>query len=456
MPSDTHSPAPARTVSLFTATCIVIANMIGTGVFTSLGFQVGPLPSGFAILTLWLVGGLCALCGALAYGELASALPRSGGEYHFLSVIYHPAAGFLAGWISITIGFAAPVAVAAMACASYFQQAFPAAWSAEFNKFFSIALVALLTGIHLVGTKAGSRFQNGITVLKVALILVMIFAGFFLGEHQPLSFLPIAGDGHLLASTGFAVSLVYVMYAYSGWNAATYIVGEVRDASRNVPLAIIGGTIIVTVLYALLNVVMLRAAPLSALGKDPMSGNVAAVAAGYIFGTSGGRLVSGLICAGLVATAGAMIFIGPRVSVALGEDWSLFRPLARKTAGGVPANAILIQSAITVLLLLTATFDQVYKYIGFSLALCSFFTVLGVFVLRYRRPALPRPIRAWGYPITPLIFLAVTAWMLLHMLRESTRESLASLGTMLLGLICYAIGQWFSPTAARVPARDNE
>src|SRR5438270_4515541 len=224
-------------ISLLTATCIVIANMIGTGIFTSLGFQVGDLPSGFAIIVLWTVGGVCAMCGALSYAELAAALPRSGGEYHFLREIYHPSLGFVAGWISATVGFSAPVAIAAMPFGTYLAEIFPA-----INPLFiAIATVWLVTFVLLCDLRLGSAFQIASTILKVALIVFLIAAGFFAAKTEAISFLPMTGDGALIVSAPFAISLYWVMYAYSGWNASTYIAGEIRNPRRNLPLSRICG-----------------------------------------------------------------------------------------------------------------------------------------------------------------------------------------------------------------------
>jgi APA family basic amino acid/polyamine antiporter len=426
--------SPARTISLFTATCIVIANMVGTGVFTSLGFQVHDLPTGFSIVALWLVGGFCALCGALAYGELATALPRSGGEYHFLSVIYHPAAGFLAGWISITVGFAAPVALVAMAFGSYFHGVF--AWAAPLP--ISLIVVIAVASVHLFGTRAGSRFQDGATILKLVLILVLIAAGAFCVHSQPVSFLPTAADPALLKSAGFAVSLVYVMYAYSGWNATAYIVNEVRDPGRTIPLSVLIGTAIVMVLYVGLNAIFLLVAPMQEMA---LKQEVALVAATHIFGPAGGRITAGLICAGLVASVSAMVWIGPRVTVAMGEDWQILRLLSRRTSRGIPALAILTQTAITCVLLVAGNFQTVLTYIQFSLTICSFLTVLGVYILRYRQPDLARPCKMWGYPVTPFIFLAVNLWMMGFLLKTQWKESLAGLATCAVGLLVY----WLCP-----------
>src|SRR5881392_3578182 len=274
-----------HTISPLTATCIVVANMVGTGIFTSLGFQVSALPTGFSVLALWITGGICALCGALSYAELGAALPRSGGEYNFLGVIYHPALGFLAGWISATVGFAAPVAIAAIAFGTYFADVFPG-----LNPLvLSLAVVTICTVVLLRDLQFGSAFQNGSTILKIALILVIVVAGFWVKSSQSISFLPVKGDGALIMSAPFAVSLYWVMYAYSGWNASTYIVGELRNPSRTVPLSVGLGTVLVMVLYVAMNAVLLRTTPVAEMeGKQ----QVALIAGEHIFGTAGGKVVA--------------------------------------------------------------------------------------------------------------------------------------------------------------------
>jgi APA family basic amino acid/polyamine antiporter len=404
--------------------------MVGTGIFTSLGFQVGDLPTGFAIMMLWLTGGVCALCGALAYAELAAALPRSGGEYHFLSQAYHPAAGFLAGWLSATVGFAAPVAAAAMAFAKYFGHLAPGVSPGV----LSLGIVALVTLVHLGGVKVGSVFQNFATTFKVLLILVFIGAGVFMTAGQPVSYAPSAEGARLMTTAPFAIGLVYVMYSYSGWNASTYIAGEVRNPGRDLPLSLILGTLIVAVLYLALNATFLRSAPVSELAGKLEVGQVAAA---HLFGARGGQWMAGLISFGLLSTISAMTWIGPRVTMAMGEDLGVLSFLGRKTAAGVPAVAIVVQFAIVAALVLGGTFDKVVNYIQFSLTVSSFFTVLGVIVLRIRRPDLPRPYRTWGYPVTPLIFLAISVWMLFFQLRDKPHESLAGLLTIALGLPLY-------------------
>ena len=419
--------------------------MIGTGIFTSLGFQVGDLPSGFAIMMLWLIGGGCALCGALCYAELATAMPRSGGEYHFLGVIYHPALGFMAGWISAIAGFAAPVALAAMAFGHYLT----GVWPGVSPLAASLVVVGVTTPLLLGGSRLGSGFQNASTLLKVALVLAVIVAGFFARSSQPISFMPQAGDGGLIVSAPFAVSLVYVMFAYSGWNASTYIAGEVRNPSRVLPLSVIVGTVVVIGLYLAVNAVFVRSTPLAEMaGKVEVS----LTAGPYLFGAAGTKIMAGLICLGLISTISAMMWIGPRVMLVMGEDLRGLRWFAARNQHGIPTRATLLQFVLVIVFLLTSSFEQVASAAMFILQACSFLTVLGVFVLRYRQPALVRPYRTWGYPVTPLLFLAVTAWMLWHILWSKPVESLIGIGTGVLGLVLYLLSTKNSPRCVPTPS----
>ncbi|MGA3172381.1 MAG: amino acid permease [Chthoniobacteraceae bacterium] len=418
------------TVSLATATSIVVANMVGTGVFTSLGFQVPDLPSGFVILCLWILGGIVALCGALSYGELAAALPRSGGEYHFLSRVFHPALGFLAGWTSATVGFAAPTALAAIAFGTYAQDIFPAVSPL----LLSLILVWGISGIHFAGHKKESAFQDWSTLLKVILIIAFIAAGFIVRRTQGNSFLPAHNDWHLMMGSAFAVSLNYVMYSYSGWNASTYIVNEIRDPQRNVPRSVFAGALLVLFLYVSLNAAFLRTTPISAMAGKV---DVALIAGQHIFGDAGGKAVAALICLGLISMISSMVWIGPRVSVAMGEDLPGLSVLAVRGRDGTPRVAIAVQTIITTILLLTGTFQGVLVYIQMALLLFSALTVLGVIVLRIREPSLPRPYRAWGYPVTPIIFLAVSAFMAYYTVQQMPLQSFEGLATVLAGLIVY-------------------
>jgi APA family basic amino acid/polyamine antiporter len=427
-------PKEVRNVSTVTAAAIAVADMIGIGVFTSLGFQVADIPSGFAVLLLWVVGGVTALCGALSYAELGAALPRSGGEYNFLSRIYGPAIGFVAGWVSATVGFAAPVALAGMAFGQYFAGVVPGAPPLALG-LGAVWLVAL---VHLRGVNIGGTFHNAATALKLALIVVLIVAGLALGTPQPISFAPSAEDLHTISGAPFAVGLVFVMYAYSGWNAATYIAGEVRDPQKSLPRALLSATLIVLVLYVGLNAVFLYTTPIEAMAGQI---DVALIAGKHIFGDAGGRIVGALICLGLISTISAMTWIGPRVTMVMGEDNPMLRAFARRAESGAPVVAILFQLAVTTLLLMTGSFEAVLEFIQFALTFCSFLAVLGVIVLRASRPDLARPYRMWGYPLTPLVFLAVTGFMMYYLVVERPTESLASIAVMLAGLGIYAIAR---------------
>src|SRR5580692_320561 len=237
------------TVSVVVATAIVVADMIGVGVFTSLGFQVSDIPSGFSILLLWAVGGVVALCGVFSYSELGAMFPRSSGEYNFLGRAFHPAFGFLAGWVSATVGFAAPVALAAMAFGEYGKSVLPGAPPLA----LAIGVVWLVSIVQLTGVKHSSTFQLISTILKVVLIVAFLIAGVVVGTPQPISFAPDVADIGYVTSAPFAIGLVFVMYAFSGWNAATYIIGEMHTPQQSLPRALLAGTLIVLVLYVALN-----------------------------------------------------------------------------------------------------------------------------------------------------------------------------------------------------------
>src|SRR4029450_5512714 len=328
--------APKRTIGFVTACSIVIANIIGTGIFTSLGFQLNDIQSGFALLMLWVIGGLVALCGALCYSELAAALPRSGGEYHFLSKIYHPALGFMAGFISATVGFAAPIALAAMAFGQYFNGVF----GAGSPIVLSFVVVWIVTVFHVGNLRVGSAFQNVSTLLKLLLIGALIGAGFFVPSKRPISFLPAPGDKAAILRGRIAVALVYVMYFYSGWNASSYLSSEIKRPEKTVPRSLLTGTSVVIVIYVLLNAIFLATTPAEEL-KGQIE--VALIAGKHIFGDNGGRFAGAIICLGLVAAISSMTWIGPRVTMSMGEDHWLLRWLSGKNKHGIPTNAVLLQ-----------------------------------------------------------------------------------------------------------------
>jgi APA family basic amino acid/polyamine antiporter len=437
----------------WTVTAVVIANMVGTGVFTSLGFQLLDIRSGFVLLMLWAVGGVVAVCGAMTYAELGAALPRSGGEYNFLARIYHPAAGFVSGWVSATIGFAGPTALAAMTFAAYATSAFPAAGDPWSRKLLAVGLVILLTAVHASNRRNSGGLQVVFTILKVGVIASFCVAAVVVVDQpQPLRFLPSPGDGALLASGAFAVSLIYVSYAYTGWNAATYLSSELEDPQRTLPRILMIGTLLVMLLYVALNYVFLKVAPMDAMVGKVEVGYIAAEAA---FGEVGGRFTGFVLALLLVSTVSAMTLAGPRVLQVIGEDFRALRWLSRTNSSGIPAVAIVTQSSLAVLFILTSSFESVLVFAGFTLALNSFATVLGVFVLRWRQPELPRPYRTFGYPVTPLVYLLLTAWTLAFVLLNKPVEGLFGIALIAAGLLFYRLSGFRATTPTAVPAGEK-
>lgn len=421
---------PVRTIGLYTASSIAIANMVGTGVFTSLGYQVMGIQSVFALIMLWVVGGIIALCGALSYGELGTALPRSGGEYHLLSKVYHPAMGFLSGWVSATAGFVAPTAIAAIALGKYTAVVFPEIAVHH----LAAAVVVLFAVIHSISIRLGSYFQNFFTLIKIGVMLVFIVAGFAIDTPQAINLVPAAADWSVLLSPPFAVSLVYVSYAYTGWNASIYVVGELRNPQTNLPRALFMSTLLVLVLYALLNYIFLYTVPMAELAGKV---EIGFLAGNRLFGTTAAGILSVFIAVLMVSTISAMIFVGPRITQVMGEDYPVLHKLALRSQRHTPVNAIIFQTLITLLFIYTSSFEQVIVYASFTLMLLTTLTVGGVYVLRIRQPDLPRPYKTWGYPLTPAVFLAANTWIMLYVLIERPRESAIGLGIIAVGGIVY-------------------
>jgi APA family basic amino acid/polyamine antiporter len=414
-------PSRRSPLGFAAALATVVANIVGTGVFTTLGFQVLGTTDGFALLALWGVGGLIAIAGALCYGELSAAIRGSGGEYRFLGRIYAPAVGTIAGWVSVAVGFAAPVALAAMALGRYAGPLLeiPAGPLA-------VAAIVAATGVHLLAPEVGGKVQVVVTTLKVLLIIAFVAAGLS-APATTLSFAPGTESLGQMTSGAFAISLIFVSYAYTGFNAAAYFQGEVVHAERNVPRALVLGTLLVTALYMGLNWVFLRTAPITELAGQV---EVGAIAAGHIFGDAGGRLMSGVIALLLISTISAMTLAGPRVIEAMAEDHPPLRPLAHRSATGSPRRAVLLQGGLALLFVLTDSFEGILTYAGFTLNLFLVLAVVGVVVMRQREPMLPRPYRVWGYPWTPLFFAGFSIWSLVVVARDRPMEAVGGVVTL--------------------------
>ena len=439
-----------QSVTTWAATALVVSNMIGTGVFISLSYQVLGFNradgtsmltgSVFPLIMLWIVGGLLALCGALCYAELATALPRSGGEYNFLSRIYHPVVGFCTGLTSASIGFAAPIAASALIFDNYLRDAFPALNHLVPGQVHIFAFI-LVTGVllcHLRSIQFTGGFQAAVSGVTVLLLLVFVVCGFCRPPSQPVTFAPHGVDwnGPLLGA--FGSSLIWVMYSYSGWNAASYIVGEVRDPSRDLPRALIFGTLFVLVLYVAVNGVFLYTTPLGQLANQAKTDQpeVAHLASTTMFGPMGARISSGLICIGLVANVSGMMWVGSRVSQAIGATYPVLGLLGRTSRTRVPDFALLCQYGIAFVLLFFNP-DEIVNCVSSVLTFWSLLAVLGVIVLRIREPNLPRPYRTFLYPATPILFAIIASFCLVQTFASHWMESMVGVFIVLMGVPIY-------------------
>ena len=421
-------PASLRFIDYRTAVLIVIANMIGTGVFTTLGLQAEGIANSVALLLLWVIGGVTALCGALCYAELSAAFPRSGGEYHFLSRAFDPVLGQLAGWVSVTVGFAAPVALAAMALGRY-----AGTLVAADPSWIALATVVLITFVHAFDVKFGRGFQTIATYLKIAVVVVFCLAGLAIAP-VPGSLVRTGNEGLLdvIVSAPFALSLIYVSYAYSGWNAVAYVVDEVDEPQRNVPRALVHGTLIVTLLYVLLNLTFLRTV---AAGDLAGAVEVGALSARNIFGGDSGAIMGFVISLLLVSSISAMVIAGPRVLAVIGEDLQAFRFLSLRNARGAPTRSVLFQQLIALAFIATGSFEAVLTFAGFTLNLFALLTVVGLIRLRFRKPHIHRPFRVPLYPFPPLIFLVVSGTSLVVVAWQQPVTLAAVLGLLVVGLV---------------------
>jgi APA family basic amino acid/polyamine antiporter len=421
----------AAGISAFTGLSIVVANMIGTGAFTSLGFQVEELHNTLSILSLWIVGGILALSGAFSYAEVGTVIRKSGGEYAFLSHIYHPLAGYLSGWISLTVGFAAPVALSTIAFVEYLPV------DVAYPKICGILLIAGITLVHSHDLKLSSRFQNVSASFKILLILALILAGMIAPakDKGALDFATSTYAGEI-TSAAFAIALIYVSYSYSGWNAAAYITGEFRKPTKSLPIALIGGTLLVTILYTALQYVFLKHVP-----REELAGaiNIGSIAVRNILGNGFGNLFGAAISLLLVSGISAMVWVGPRVTAGIAEDHPLWRYF-RYNASGIPVKALWLQFAISVLLLITGTFEQIMVYCGILLTVSTLMVVAGVFILRHRDP------RSQGYksPLFPFfqaLFIGISLWIIVFALINNPIETLLGLINLALGCMTYYAGK---------------
>jgi APA family basic amino acid/polyamine antiporter len=441
----TPSNGLERKLGLFPLTNIVIANMIGAGIFTTSGLLMKDLHHPVVMLGLWLTGGLVAFCGALSYGELGAAFPHAGGEYAFLSRLYHPVLGFLSGWVSFFVGFSAPIAASAIGFSEYLTRAFPgllhpglfggAAEAAVMKKLYAILIIAAFTFLHTRGLEAGARVQNALTGLKILLIVGLVAAGFAVGKGS---------FSHLAAAAPFrfdfagiktmGLALMWIMFAYSGWNASAYVGSEVRDPSRNLPRSLLLGTGVVALLYLALNLFYIYAiAPADMEGVISIGG----LAAGNLFGPSAETVLSLFISFALFSSLSAYLILGPRVYYSMARDGIFFKSIAYVDPKcSVPTRSIVLQGGIAAVMVLFGTFDQLLTYMGFSLGIFPLLAVLGVFKLRRTgRSAVRLP----GFPVAPAVYIVVGTAILVLAFLQRPVESLVAIGTALAGIPVYGL-----------------
>ena len=444
-------PGLDRRLGPLDGAAVVVSNVIGSGIFLLPAVVSGLTPHPWWMIGAWAAGGALAFAGAMAYAELAALRPRAGGEYVYLREAFGPLPAFLTGWTSFVAGFSGAIAVGAVGFAAYLGRILPAAadtepWAAaplgvvtlsvSPQSLVALAVIAVLTAVHLVGLGPGRLVQNVLAVMKAALLAAFVAAGFALGDGSTAHF---AESGEAVSGGGWLLALLPVMFAYSGWNAAAYLAEEIRDPGRNVPLALGLGTAAVVVLYVLLNLLYVYALPVTEFGA---AGHMADGVAERLFGPGAAGPVAVASAAMIAASLSAMVFAGPRVYYAMARDGQF--PAAAAAVHPrfrTPAAAIVAQSAWAGLLVLSGTFRQLVDYTAFAVVLFAGVAVAALFVLRFREPAAPRPFRAWGYPLAPLVFVVTSAALVVNAIRINPAPSLAGMALIAAGVPVYFLAR---------------
>ncbi|NVM03451.1 MAG: amino acid permease [Candidatus Helarchaeota archaeon] len=441
-----------REIGFWTAIAVVISNMIGTGIFTITGFMAADVPDPIWIIGLWVLGGFIALMGALTVAELGAMLPFAGGDYIYIHNGYGPFWAYLTGWMSFFVGFSAPIAASAIAFMEYISFFTPSLSPLQFynidigiislkvswGHFFAVLVIFLFAGFHYAGLKASKLVQNSITSLKILFILIVIGASFLWGngnwQHFNKNFID---NPTSISLTKAGVSLIFVMFAYSGWNAASYIAGEIKNPGKNIPRSLIIGTLVVMLLYLLLNMVYFYALPINEMKGVLRIGSESMNA---LFGSSVSSFTTVIFAVSILACLSAMVFIGPRVYYAMAEDNLFFKKFKEvHPVFKTPSKAILLQAGWSSVLLISGTFDQLLTYASFILMGFSAMTVSTVYILRKKLPNAERPYKTFGYPISPVIFIIMSIWMMTYTVIERPFESLFGILTILAGIPFYII-----------------
>jgi len=450
--SHVHRSSPrVDTIGWFTASCLLISNIIGGGIFTTSGLMARDVGDPLMILVLWLVGGLFAIGGAMIYGELGSRLPQAGGDYVYLREAYGPLVAFLSGWTSFTIGFGAAVAASAISFSAYALRVYPlsdgSGWRA---KGLSLALLWLVTLVHCRGLAGGGRLQRIITSTKVLAIGVLILGGLTAGaaHWDWLSDRTAVGPPN---AGSLAVAFVIVIYCYLGWNVAGFIATEIADPRRMLPRVMIGGTAFVAAIYVLLNLVYLSALSITGLAEEPIV-PVAEKSAAALWGANSGQLVAALLCLSIAGAVSAMTWAGPRVYWAMAQDGLITPWLAHRSPDtGVPVRAIVFQTSWASGLILSGTFEQLVIYSGMVLAVFMGLTLSAIFFLRSKHPHTNPAYWSPWYPVLPALLVSGSALVVVSSVLERPAEALYGAGTIAAGLPLYF---YWKRKNARIGERD--
>jgi basic amino acid/polyamine antiporter, APA family len=446
----TPKPSLLRQLGVYSATALVVSNMIGTGIFTTSGFLAGDLGSPSLVLWIWVVGAVCALFGAFCYSELGINMPSSGGEYVYLTQAYGPTWGFMTGWVSFFAGFSAPIAAAALAFSDYLAQFFPVLhleashvlfgsgdWKVSFGwaQVVACLLVLLFTTINIFGVQRVARLQNVLTGAKVLILVSFIVLAFTVGNGDWRHFsMNATRTSTSSIPTQFVISLFFIYVAYSGWNAATYVAEELKQPSRTLPLALTVGTILVAALYVGLNFVFIYAAPLEDL-KGELA--VGALAASRLFGPQVAGIFSALMALSLMSTVNAMVTIGPRVYYAMAKNGAFLAAAAKvHPKWHTPVAAIVAQGVCSMLMTVTP-FPQLVIYIGFTLNVFAVMSVASLMIFRRREGWQKLRVVSFAYPLIPVAFLLVGVWMIIRGLQFKPLVSLAAAVTLVTGALVY-------------------
>jgi len=440
-----------RDFGLSTTTYVVIASMVGTGILVSPGYMMASLNNYTAIFGLWLLGGLLALCGALCVAELAAALPRAGGEYVYLREAYGPMPAFLCGWTSFFLGFSAPLAVAGYIAALYLLTPFGLVKeTGHLVQITAAAIIVAITLPNLFGHRQSAWTQNLTTILKLGLFVALVVLAFLFGDGRLANFAGGQVIREVKVGTA-ATQLFYVMFAYSGWNAASYIAGEVKNPGKILPQSLLLGTGLVVALYLALNLVFAYAVPLGDVGFANAE-QVPQLAVEKLFGARASSIFSVAVGLAFLATVSAFIITGPRVYYAMAKD-RLFPSIAGHISekGQVPVYAMIAQSVCAIAILFVTNFKNLYQYASVGLSIFAMLFIAAVYVLRWRRPDMERPFRLPGYPIVPAIFMSVILFMTVFAFIQWRKPSAYSLGSILIGIPVYYLWSFIRRRGKALP-----